>query len=234
LTGTDICLYSLGFALQKKDPETGEPDIEQDINKVYSLVDHHLNNIFKATKATCFTVYLTGKGNFREKLYKEYKANRKDAVKPFHYNAIREYLIDKWKAVVINGMEADDALSIAQCKAEEGTTIIHSADKDLNMVPGLHHSDKLGIYEIDEITGLRNFYSQLITGDKVDNIPGLSEIAPKKRTYKTSPLDDMDDEIDMIDYVIKGYQEKYGERDWSEHFDLNSRLLWMLREPLDK
>ncbi|MCH8265880.1 MAG: Trk system potassium transporter TrkA, partial [Proteobacteria bacterium] len=53
-------------------------------------------------------VYLSGKHNYRLDLYPEYKANRKHAEKPVHFGAIHNYLIRKWKACVVEDIEADD------------------------------------------------------------------------------------------------------------------------------
>lgn len=61
-------------------------------------------------------IYLTGKGNFREKIAEQrgYKANRLDKVKPFHYENLKGYLIAVYGAQVYDGMEADDAMCIDQ------------------------------------------------------------------------------------------------------------------------
>jgi len=75
-----------------------------------------INAILKEVGATEYKGYLTGKGNFRDELVDYYKANRKDADKPIHYDAIREYLIKHWSAEVVEGMEADDAISIEQMR----------------------------------------------------------------------------------------------------------------------
>ena len=55
-------------------------------------------------------VYLTGTGNFREQIAvtQPYKGNR-TAPKPLYLPDVRQYLIDMWGAVVIDGKEADDA-----------------------------------------------------------------------------------------------------------------------------
>jgi len=60
-------------------------------------------------------LYLTGENNFREEVATilPYKGNRTQD-KPVHYQRIKEYLISKHHAEVIDGQEADDALSIRQ------------------------------------------------------------------------------------------------------------------------
>ena len=61
-----------------------------------------------------YRVYLTGKGNFRKDIAvtAPYKGNRKDKEKPVHLEAIRQYLIDDWSAIVTEGEEADDLIAI--------------------------------------------------------------------------------------------------------------------------
>lgn len=235
----DLPCYALAFVLQKG----GE--VEENIDVVYNLVDQYLQNIFRATEATCFTVYLSGKQNFRDKIYSEYKANRKGKEKPVHYSTIRDYLINHWRAKIVEEYEADDLVSIAQCKdlyeeecmksPEESQTVIVSLDKDLNTVPGWHYNTNSGEkYWVTELEAMRNFYKMMITGDTVDNIPGLSKKAPERRTYKTEPLDDMDNEPDMAHYVRQGYIKEFGMGKWISNFDLNWKLLWILREPIDE
>jgi len=72
-----------------------------------------MNSVLEATDAQYYKAYLTGKGNFREDVATilPYKGNRK-APKPVHYQAIRDYLVAYWDAEIIEGMEADDMLSI--------------------------------------------------------------------------------------------------------------------------
>ena len=65
--------------------------------------------------ATKCRVYLTGKTNYRneEAVTYSYKGNRKDVSKPVHHQAIRDYMLERWDAILVEGIEADDALSIA-------------------------------------------------------------------------------------------------------------------------
>lgn len=61
-------------------------------------------------------------------------------------------------------------------------TVICTKDKDLDMISGLHYNwtkDKEP-YEVSEQQALKAFYSQLLTGDRVDNIQGIKGIGNKK------------------------------------------------------
>jgi hypothetical protein len=89
--------------------------------------------------------------HFRYKIAKTlgYKANRKDVVRPVHEQAIRDYLIQYHGAIVVSGIEVDDALGIEQIRSD--TSIICSNDKDLDMIPGWHFDIDYGI--VRELNG---------------------------------------------------------------------------------
>lgn len=181
-----------------------------------------INSIIQGAGADSYKILLTGKDNFRDKLVDYYKANRDRSTRPVHYDAITEYLKDVWGAKIVNGREADDALSIIQrkdfalaCVADNRgpyfsvSTIICSIDKDLDIVPGWHYNFvKDETYWIDEVEGLRNFYKQMLTGDTADNIPGFHKITGT-RVSKWQPyfdvIDSLDNELYMWQYVARQY-----------------------------
>jgi 5'-3' exonuclease len=118
-------------------------------------------------------VYLTGKGNFRDKLYSEYKANRKDTPKPVHYEELRRYAIEHRDAYVVEGMEADDMVSYLLHQDPVNRCIV-GIDKDLWNTAGWHWNPKK--QELDNVTeeqAISAFLGQLLEGDRTDNIPGL-------------------------------------------------------------
>lgn len=150
------------------------------------LVRDHINSIVKRSGASRQETYLTGKGNFREWVatITKYKGTRHGA-RPYHYQFIRDTMVKEFGAITIEGAEADDALSIRGTDSRDN--IICSRDKDLRQVAGLHYSWKSGqyqperpTYEISEIEGWRNLYSQMLTGDTVDNIFGVPSIGEVK------------------------------------------------------
>tara|TARA_R110000824_G_scaffold208044_1_gene393619 strand:+ start:503 stop:1330 length:828 start_codon:yes stop_codon:yes gene_type:complete len=111
-------------------------------------------------------------------------------------------------------------------------TVICTIDKDLDMVPGLHYRWSKG--NVKEITtwyqsvdgGLIAFYKQCLTGDSVDNIPGLRGVGPKS-THVTK-LDSLEPDA-ALDYVKQRYTEWYG--NYGDEFLLEvGRLLWMRSE----
>jgi hypothetical protein len=126
--------------------------------------------------------YLTGDSNFRKEraTILPYKGNRDPFDKPIYLPDVRKYLIEKWGAEVVEGMEADDAIGIEATKPDS-KAIICTIDKDLDMLPGTHYNWVKGeCYEVDEREAWRNFFKQVLVGDRTDNIPGLEGIGEVK------------------------------------------------------
>ena len=115
----DVLRYSIGAACQKMvTDDYGEQQLVTEPDYIWKhTVDKMISNILVNTKSESCKVYLTGKGNFREEIAKKkgYKENRKDLQKPLLYDDISTHLVDDWGAIVVNGMEADDAMAIEQC-----------------------------------------------------------------------------------------------------------------------
>jgi len=139
LIDADMLEYQIAFASQWVDEE-GELQISH-FDQAAERMDNLIEDICEAVGATSHVLYLTGKGNFRADIAtrKVYKGTRK-ADKPFHYANMRAYLTFSHNAVVVDGMEADDAMAIAQTDDPSSATVICSRDKDLRIVPGWHYS----------------------------------------------------------------------------------------------
>lgn len=182
-------------------------------------VNEMIENTLAEVEATEYKLFLTSPDNFRKQIYPEYKANR-TATKPKHLQFLRDYLVESWQGTVATGMEADDYLGIHQNES----SIICSIDKDLLQVPGKHYNIvKKEFYEIDEETGFRNFYTQLLTGDTSDNIKGIAGIGPVKAK---KALAEATNEYEMFCIVRDMYQN-------DEWLIMNGQCLWILRSMED-
>lgn len=180
------------------------------------LYNSMLKSILRKVSATSHDVYFTGDGNYRKDIYPEYKAGRPD--KPLLYAPLKGFVLRKPNHHLINDQEADDALGINQ----HGGSIICSIDKDLLMIPGRHYNFVTDTFTtITPKQGMFNFYKQLLTGDRVDNIPGLHGIGPKKAEVI---LDGLTTEKEMYEKVLEAYE---GDADTVER---NARLLWIRRK----
>jgi 5'-3' exonuclease len=215
----DPIVYRIGFACQTTDKETGLVTADPESHTLHSC-KQFVNQLLKDIGAPKYKIYLTGKGNYRHTIREDYKANRKGRGKPVHYNLIREYLVKRFNAQVIDSMEADDALGLAQTPS----TVIATIDKDLLMVEGMHYN--YGKKEWAEVTadeGTYFFYKQMLTGDRVDNIIGIRGIGEKKAAkLLNATKQDKWDEL-----VIDMYMQEFD--DGFHRAVENSQLLWILQ-----
>ena len=78
-------------------------------------------------------------------------------------------------------------------------------------------------------TGLTWFYTQCITGDSTDNIPGLEG---KGAGLAYELLKGLESEVDLFRATLGAYKDKYGELA-EERLLEQGRLLWMCREKVD-
>lgn len=151
--------------------------------------DEMLDGILLDTGSNEFRIFLSDDRDksFRYGLTVTYKANR-TAPRPKHYDAIKEHLIKAWGAQIALGMEADDALGIAQDKSG-CETVICSIDKDLLQIPGQHYNFVKKEWEsVTEWEGLKWFYKQLLIGDSTDNVEGCRGVGPVKAGKAIDPL----------------------------------------------
>ena len=165
----------------KKDPNiiVSEKFFVEDSFKVIETLKASIRGIVQGSKCPLFKVCLSGDSNFRESIATilPYKGNRTGTEKPFHFNMIREWLLEKPYTIVSDNEEADDVISKALMQGYVGA----SPDKDLNNSPGTHYNFvKNIIYEVTEEEAMRNFYTQMLTGDTADNIPGIKGVGPVK------------------------------------------------------
>jgi 5'-3' exonuclease len=234
----DPLVYRCGFSIEKIDRQTGILTVEPAHHAFYNI-NSMMKKILKHTKNNQYKGWLTSndKSNFRFDIFPAYKSNRKDARKPIFYNEIRDFLVNKWKAEVVFGQEADDQCTIDHCELnklgfdpENLNSIVCSFDKDFNNVPGWHYNFvKDEVYYIDEIQAYRNFYLQILTGDTSDGIPRIKKGWLKKKTEellsKALTIEEMED-------IIHKEIEKHSTEDLNSLtiFKERGQLVWLRRE----
>lgn len=162
--------------------------LPEPVSHVLYLVKQELASIKKEVEAKYGKVtkqytLLSGPGNFRCSLAKQrpYKGNRDPSHKPYHYQAIRDYLTDKG-ALVVAGREADDEVSILAYQAirNRKKVCVATIDKDLDQIPCPHFDYRQKVfYDINEQAARRWFWVQTLSGDATDNIPGCYKTGPK-------------------------------------------------------
>lgn len=211
----DIVAYRSAFATQDLLPKDAEEKFE-------ILIDYILEQCLEFPRPDDYEIYLTGKTNFRHEIAKShvYKGNRKDAQKPIHLGHVRQYAIQKFGAIVSDGEEADDLIAI-EATRNGHETIVASIDKDMLQIPCKHFNfGRNEWYDVDEWSGLKFFYKQILTGDAADNIIGLYKVGPVRAEKM---LDGANTEQDMWQRCIAAYSN---DRDRAIE---NARLLWLRR-----
>jgi len=116
-------------------------------------------------------------------------------------------------------MEADDGLAIAQGYFQEQgiESIIVTEDKDLLQVPGWHYNPNKNDkpFKISEEQGHFLLWKQVITGDKTDNIPGVSQAIHESSlgTYNNHIKETVEDPKERMKlYKTYPRQELYGDK----------------------
>lgn len=171
------------------------------LGEATTIFDHLVEQIRDMTEADELYFALSAPSNFRKTLYADYKANRKGD-RPMAYSHLREHAVDKYSAEWLPELEGDDMIGINSGPG----TVIWSIDKDMRTLPGLHVDLSTGdIIDISEADALRNWMTQVLTGDAADNYPGCRGIG-KVRAERL--LEDVEATVeDMWPVVLQAYNK---------------------------
>ena len=134
------------------------------------------------------------RGNFRNQLYTEYKANRPDPPEelglqmPYFEKIVKAM---NWPVLCVPGVEADDVIAtlVERCRERSWETVIYSADKDMMQLigPGVTMIDALHqrLFSREEVEKKFGVGPELVAdwlalvGDTTDNIPGIPGVGGK-------------------------------------------------------
>lgn len=215
LIDADYLIYSVGFASQEASEHFAKARL---VETIETLVYEHL-------KADAYEAFLTGPNNFRYEVAKTvpYKGNRVNMEKPIHYDALRKHMVKRLGAVVVEGQEADDEVAIRMTK-EKDKYLLVGVDKDLQQIPGWHYNPRKDeTHYVSDFEGFKAFVTQILTGDRIDNIPGLAGIGPAKaaKALKDAKTKDALLRKAFQVYVEKGHSIEY--------FVEQGQLLWLRR-----
>ncbi len=157
---------------------------------------------------------------FREDIYPEYKAHRPamptelvQQIEPLH----QAIAATGWNIIALEGVEADDVIGtlVQQAAKDRANSIVATGDKDLAQLVNAHVTlvNTMSNETLD-VPGVNTKFGvppELIvdyltlTGDAVDNVPGVDKVGPKtaaKWLAKYGSLDNLLRHVDEIGGVV--------------------------------
>lgn len=235
LIDADSLVYRAGFSGVEKD-EKGNPfptPLSHSLSNLRTIMDNILD---KFPRREGEHVFLTPSGGFRYKVatIREYKGNRKSP-KPQHFQAMREYLQKKYGAVVVDEdlpedqrREADDFCGMYQWAKPDKSTCVVSGDKDLKQIPGWLYSPARDEFQMRTLNDADMFFwFQVMAGDCVDNVKGLSGIGEKKALKILEACCRKRSRVRRA--VCDLYRKEYSDK-WESALDENATLVFIHRE----
>ena len=197
-------------------------------NNCQFIVDGKIGECKHMTKSDEAIVFLTPSRTFRHELAftRGYKANRKGMPKPVYYERIKAYLEDEYGAIYGKNVEADDLMGMAQTK----NSVICSNDKDMLQIAGRHYNFTLPKETAFTMVPPQDadlwFFTQLLSGDTTDNIPGIPGIGKAKARKMVD--DYWDDPKELVRAIREQYVHSYGAAGL-DIMEEQAALVWILR-----
>jgi len=210
----------------------GIGETEEDARRI---VDEYMRRITSKTWSGRYELYIEADKNkniFRNHVAttKPYKGNRKDCQRPTHLRTAKNYMVACWGAKVQFYLESEDMVAIRAYEYGLENVIIASIDKDMLQIPTeFYNYNKDEQFIMMEYQSDTHFWTQVLTGDATDNIPGLKGVGPKTANQIIFNLGTM--HIDFVDeslcrHVVKEYIKRGHPY---QYFLEQCRLLRMLR-----
>ena len=176
-------------------------------NMVWKLMQDARNTDLGVAPTHFAVIFDYSAKTFRNELYAEYKANRSappDDLIP-QFGLIREATrAFGLPCIEMEGFEADDLIATYArlAREAEGDTTVVSSDKDLMQLVGPFvrmydpmKDKRIGIPEVVEKWGVppeKMIDLQAMTGDSIDNVPGIPGIGPKTAAQLLEIYGDLD------------------------------------------
>lgn len=202
-----------------------------DLRDYYNHLDSWVEDIIKKTKSTHYLAFWTKGKVFRHNVNNTYKAGRPED-KPLFFDDLRRYFRDNWKGIAIEGLEAEDCVSIyAKYYRDKGIeySIAH-IDHDLLQIPRLHYDFKKDeLFEISNDIAKYNLFRQVCTGCPTDQVKGLKGVGDKTADKYFDSFKDKFDNLETK--ALNLYIEKEGLKQGISHFSETFNLVYLLTTP---
>jgi DNA polymerase-1 len=232
-------IFRAFYAIQRLSTSTGFPT-----NALYGFVRMLLKTLTLANSSRVAIIFDAGKKTFRNDLYQEYKANRREC--PPELVEQMPYFRELSRALglpvlELPGYEADDIIATLtkELASHDGPVIIVSGDKDLMQLV----SDKVQIWDTmkEKRYGIPDVIEKFgvgpeqvteflaLTGDTSDNVPGVSGIGPKTATQLIQKYQSVEGVIANLPQ-IKEDSEIRNRKKIAEAIELNVEQLRLSRK----
>jgi len=190
------------------------------VNAVYGFTNMFLKLTSKIDCDYCLVLFDAKRQNFRNEIFSDYKGTRKETPEELipQFPIIREAVdVLNISFLEMEGYEADDLIATYAEKALANNinVVVVSADKDLMQLirPGVELYDpmkdkfftpedvkeKFGVYP-DKVVEV-----QALSGDSIDNVPGVPGIGPKTAAQLVNEFGSVDE---IIAHASEIKQEK--------------------------
>ncbi len=207
--------HSLIFQVFHAIPEMSAPD-GRPTNAVFGFTRDLLRLVDEKRADYVITAFDTPNATFRDAIYPAYKATRSpmpDNLRP-QIDMIRQVVAALGVPLLeCDGFEADDVIAtvVAQAAGRDVTTFICTGDKDARQLLGpqvsIYNIRKDAVFDVDALAyewGIRP--DQVVdllamTGDSVDNVPGIEGVGPKTAAALLQQFDTLDNILANVDKV---------------------------------
>ena len=204
-------IFRAYYALPPMSRKDGTP-----VNAVFGFTNMLVKLIEDYREEKLIVIFDAARENFRNKIYKKYKANRgetpEDLIPQFDLikKCVKAFNIPQLE---LAGFEADDIIATYTVLATNSKipSLIVSSDKDLMQLVNQNvemldpiKNKKIGIEGVIEKFGVnpeKVVQIQALTGDRVDNIPGAPGIGPKTALELINQFGDIEGLIKNVEQI---------------------------------
>jgi 5'-3' exonuclease len=183
-------------------------DVILKFDETFQRVVNELSELYDVTEVLVFN---DSRGNFRKLITKKYKANRTGQNKPPLLSEIHKHVTNTYKGIQGCGMETDDLVaahwkSLSDIYGRDKVMIV-SIDKDYLQFPALiYRYNRKEILDVSKYDALKNFYTQMITGDTADNV---NYFKGKGIKFAQKYYEDCDTEFQFTKRLYLLFKRKY-------------------------
>ena len=168
----DVLAFHSALATREDSFEAAKSALDSRLQRLFDCLPEHKAAILLLTSAVNF--------RYAEAVTAPYKGNR-PSERPEHLDGLKQYMVEQYKALAVEGYEADDLVASLAARYHGHKYLVCSNDKDLRQIPGTFFDPTK--MEYDHVTSEEAYHLlwlSVLTGDPSDNIKGLPGIGKAK------------------------------------------------------